>query len=275
MTTLADYFPSTKKRDLSDSSKTAEEPKKVRSSNKESISEDADVFSGDLNSTLDDHSIINTLKCLEKRVDEIFNLSNKTQNIQIKGDEQLQALTTSIKSLTNKFDDFERRLEEKDKKINALENKVENLKEHIVKMEETLDSQEQYSRRNCLLIHGSEEKNDEDTDEIVVKIITEKIGVEITKEDLDRSHRIGAKKENKKTRPIIVKFARYNKRKQVFVNRKKLKGSGHSVTESLTSLRMKKLNEAREIYGFTNVWSVDGRISYKENAQAKPKVYYG
>ena len=34
----------------------------------------------------------------------------------------------------------------------------------MFKVDKTLDRQEQYSRRNCLLVHGVEEKNNEDTD---------------------------------------------------------------------------------------------------------------
>ena len=121
-----------------------------------------------------------------------------------------------------------------------MENEVEELKDHVEKLEKTLDSQEQYSRRNCLLLHGTEETKHEDTDDIVVKIVNDNIGVDLSKEDLYRSHRIGEKRAGKK-RPIIIKFARYNMRKQVFMNRKRLKGTGYSVTEGLTSLRMKKI----------------------------------
>ena len=37
---------------------------------------------------------------------------------------------------------------------------------------------------------------------------------------------------------------------------------------------MKKLEEAREKYGFKNVWSIDGRIIYK-NDNDKPSLFYG
>ena len=38
------------------------------------------------------------------------------------------------------------------------------------------------------------------------------------------------------------------------------------ITESLTAVRIKKLIIARETFGFTNVWTVDGRIFYSEMA---------
>ena len=57
-----------------------------------------------------------------------------------------------------------------------------------------------------------------------------------------------------------MKFAKYNVRGRVFREKRKLKGTGKSITESLTTKRIGQLNDAREKYGFNNVWSYDGNI---------------
>ena len=49
----------------------------------------------------------------------------------------------------------------------------------------------------------------------------------------------------------------------------KLKGKGYSITERLTALKMKKLTEARNRFGFTNVWTQDGKILCKEDNRIK------
>ena len=100
--------------------------------------------------------------------------------------------------------------------------------------------------------------------------------IEILPNDLDRSHGIGIPKTKKKERPITVKFARYNLRHNIFKNKKLLKGKCVSITESLTKDCMAKLNEARETYGFRNVWTSDGKIFFKDdkNPSTKPLVYY-
>ena len=78
-------------------------------------------------------------------------------------------------------------------------------------LENSLDRQQQYSRRNCILIHGISEQNGEDTDEQVLKIIREELGATVEKSNLNRTHRIEAFKEDKsKCRPITVIFSRYN-----------------------------------------------------------------
>ena len=88
--------------------------------------------------------------------------------------------------------------------------------QRVGKLESLVDRQEQYSRRNCLLVHGIEETNDENKDDLVLKSIYEKLGVDITENEIDRSHRIGRKKDGQRPRPIIVKLTRYNTRKKVF-----------------------------------------------------------
>ena len=57
--------------------------------------------------------------------------------------------------------------------------------------------------------------------------------------------------------------------------KKKLKGKNTSITENLTGYQMSVLNEAREKFGFKNVWTYDGRILYKDNNDGqKIKIYY-
>ena len=80
-----------------------------------------------------------------------------------------------------------------------------------------MDRQEQYSRRNCLLIHGITEGNQENTDDLALEIFKEKSDIELTQRGLDRTHRIGKNdKRSNRPRPVIGKFIRYNDRKRFF-----------------------------------------------------------
>ena len=77
----------------------------------------------------------------------------------------------------------------------------------------------------------------------------------IKPEDIDRSHRLGKLKSSKnaKLRPIIVKFVRYNFLNRICRNKKKLKGTGFSMMESLTAKRINMSEKAREDHTFNNV----------------------
>ena len=66
---------------------------------------------------------------------------------------------------------------------------------------------------------GIAETNDENTDDLVLKTINKKLQVNIAENKIDRSHRIGRKKDGHRPRPIIIKLIRYNTRKKVFALR--------------------------------------------------------
>ena len=56
------------------------------------------------------------------------------------------------------------------------------------------------------------------------------------------------------------------------MNKTKFKGTNISVTKSLTSLRIAKLKDARDEYGFNKVSISDGRIMVMEDGSGKTKV---
>ena len=124
-------------------------------------------------------------------------------------------------------------------------------------------------------IHGLAESKNEDMDKLVIDTIKENMGEEIKKNEIDRSHRQGALKNNSKSRLIIIKFVRYNTRCRIFKNKKRLKGKSISVTESLTKKRIEALKKAREDHGFENAWSSEGKTLYKDISEVnKIKVYF-
>ena len=79
------------------------------------------------------------------------------------------------------------------------------------------DDNEQYSRRYCLRIKRIDKEKDETGTKCIGKVITvcKHIKVDITKNDIDRAHRVG------KDRPtMIVKFFSFLKRTYVYKARK-------------------------------------------------------
>ena len=86
--------------------------------------------------------------------------------------------------------------------------------------------------------------------------------LDISPGDVDRTNRIGGKDKNSK--PIMVRGQR-----QVFSNKKRLKGKGMPITENLTELRMTAMNEKRNQFGYKNVWTAGGKIIYQVEGEAK------
>ena len=85
-----------------------------------------------------------------------------------------------------------------------------------------MERQEQYSRRNCILIHELKERKNESTDDRALKSFREELNEDVFLVDLDRTYRIEKKRSSSsKPRPVIVKFAWYNIREKVFKSKKK------------------------------------------------------
>ena len=108
-------------------------------------------------------------------------------------------------------------------------------------MEKSLDPYQQYSSRNCLLLHGIEQSKGEDTDIIVVEVFNNDMNLIILNP---------AQKVKKKLRPIIVNFFRYYDRRVVFIYKNFLKGKDKSITEILTAFRMQKTKNVRNEHDF-------------------------
>ena len=118
--------------------------------------------------------------------------------------------------ISNKFDDFERDRLEKEKNIKDLKKEVTYLRGKVNDITAETEREEQYSRRNCLLIHGISENKNENTDVLAMEVTDNKMDIKITDNDIDRTHRIGKPKNNGKPKPVIIKFIRYNDRKKPF-----------------------------------------------------------
>ena len=89
-----------------------------------------------------------------------------------------------------------------------------------------VDEQVQYSRQKCLLIHDVENYRSEDNDTLSFSIINKRLGVDIQPSSIDQTYCIRNKnKARKKGRAIVIKFTRYNIRKNVFINKRKFKGT--------------------------------------------------
>ena len=203
--TLKSYFGS-KKRDLSDKSNDGDERKKAKESNLDLTlnQDDTDVFSEGIDSLRCASILYDRLKNLDKKVDEIHQLSTTMNAAQIKGTQHLkevndaitfinkkfeevndtvkfinkkfEEVNDAIKFINKKFEEFEADRRQKEQEIAELKSIINSLNVRLDKADRALDCQEQYSRRNCLLIHNIDEENQESTDEVVINILKKRNG---------------------------------------------------------------------------------------------------
>lgn len=121
------------------------------------------------------------------------------------------------------------------------------------------DRHETFLRRKVLLFHGIAEMKDEKVNEVVLKVITNKMQLpDYTLGDLQASHRLGT--STSKPRPILVRFRDLEQRRLVWDSKTSLRDSGIIISEFLTKTRHDVFMAARKHFGIVNCWTTDGRI---------------
>ena len=189
----------------------------------------------------------------------------------------VKILNNIISDKFNKeFQDLKKCLADKDTEISKLKKDNKHLQETVDNLELRMDELEQYSRRDCVVFSGrglppDEEK--ENTNELVIKMAKEKLGLEIDKSDISISHRLGkprtphpntSNSTSMPARPIIVKLVRRSL-KYDFTNACIKKKPSISVNESLTPRRLSLLRSILAVRKqhkekFKQCYSSEGRI---------------
>ena len=146
-----------------------------------------------------------------------------------------------------------------DDNLKAMQQRLNDYEKCNRALRDTLDAQEQYSRRNCLLLHGVSEAKVNTTD-AVLDICNNKLGLTLSRDCIDRSHRLGREPSAAKPRPIILKLCSYETRRSIFTKKSKLKGQKLVITENLTKTRAELLTRARAMEVVKAAWTIDGRI---------------
>lgn len=142
------------------------------------------------------------------------------------------------KDIAEKIDILNTCIEQLTKQIQAKDSKIAQLEEKVNALEESADKLEQYTRRPNLTFHSIAERNEgENTDIIVLDIINDKLKTTppLAREDITRSHRLGAKRATE-SRPFIVRFNTERKRDNVFHNRFNMKDYNNKIAMHGSSL---------------------------------------
>ena len=175
--------------------------------------------------------------------------------------ESKKVVSCIIKGLTGYFENLMNRREEKSNR------KIELLEKRIGQLEDKLDAQENYSRRDTLVLSGNipEFTVGENSSQIVQTLICTKLGVNVGSEDVSVAHRLGKKpSEGVDRRSIIFKLCRRETKSDILKACRSKKPPFY-INESLSPIRgsiMYVLRKARLDYPskFGRCFSEDGNI---------------
>lgn len=145
------------------------------------------------------------------------------------------------------------------------------LQQQIMELSSQLDIIEMRHRKKFLLINGVEEKPGENVRHIVLDVLQNKLGMELTSSAISKAYRLGIS-SNGKIRPIILRMSSLELRADVWKRKTKLKGTSFVLTEYLTKQRKALFLSARNHYGVRNVWSIGGCIMVKLPNGSRHKI---
>ena len=94
----------------------------------------------------------------------------------------------------------------------------------------------------------------------MLDLCNNKLGIAIGPECIDRAHRLGTPdstvhKDGARPQPIIVKLTSYRARQDVFMAKRRLKGTKVVITENLTRRRIDLLNRAKGLQSVNAAWT--------------------
>ena len=189
----------------------------------------------------------------------------------------------------NKFDDLLesfRLLKEENQLLKVenaqLKSEVSELNAKLLKLDEEQENINLYSRRDCLEFQGIPQQSEENTNELVKRVI-DLVGVEISANDISTSHRLPSR-SSRNPPPIIVKLTRRCTRDKIYQSKSNLRSYNSSsigftnsqnklyINESLTP-RAKELyyhvREFRKLHRFKYAWTKYGKSFLKKDDDSR------
>ena len=211
----------------------------------------------------------------QKTTDELIS------SLSVENQTMIQIMTNII---NDKISDDLKKLREdinnRDKEISDLKTEVLELREEIKEIRTQVQSQDAYIRRESLIMSGPQipkEETGENTTSIVLKLISERLGIDLSATDISVSHRLG-KKVSDQERPIIFKLVRRSI-KYDLLDACLVKKPEFYINESLSPQRMKILKAVLAIRKdhvakFQQCYTSEGRIVVKlKNSTVKHYIY--
>lgn len=183
----------------------------------------------------------------EEMSEKMDKLESRIFELELKHDELMKE-NESLKSHANKNSEF----------IDEVDNGVQNA------LQKTNDL-EQYTRKSSVRIYGIEDEEYEDIPTTVFKVnklLNEKLQMNIEEKEINIAHRLG-KFENRKMRPVIVRFMSRQRKIETIKLRRALAKTQYVIKEDLTKDNQEFLYELNNVDNVETAWTNEGKFFAK------------
>ena len=167
-------------------------------------------------------AVVDTAKNTSSSREEVSN-----KDLQVLINDKFDTLTTLVKQLQNENLQLSNQVHMLEDNVEKLSSENDTLKSVINTRFFAHDALNQYGRHsNARVINITEPKlargEKEDCAKAVIEV-AKKMNVELTKNDIERCHRLGKPRTNGTSRPIIVRLSTYRKKREMVMNKKSLR----------------------------------------------------
>ena len=189
-------------------------------------------------------------------------------------------LNTQLAKIQGDLFDLQQTLFKTNQELSELKESNRSLKEelqyerHVSSvLQIRMNQQEQYSRKNNVLVFGVRDtdrhENATTTEKNIINIFKNKLGIDMLPADIQAAHRLG-KFLPDGNRPIIVQFVNRKAKLHVLSRRKNLRGQNMAISEDLTQENLRRLSSIKNLNCVTQAWSSHGRL-FAKNQNEKVK----
>lgn len=214
---------------------------------------------------------------LEDIMKELCNLKD-TQKEHMNGfNEAIELLNSKVDELHKTVTVQSTKMEAYITRMNELEWENQRLKNAVEELQSRVEDSEQYSRVNCVEIHGVPRATNENVLAVVRQVGTA-IGFQLSDEMIDNCHRLGGSREDRPA-GVIVKFVRrFDKEKFLTMKRQKkdltTRHLGFAsdtpvyINEALCPARRRLYAQARQIKKekhYKYIWLRNGKILLRKD----------
>lgn len=159
-----------------------------------------------------------------------------------------------LDAIYKRFDESERKITEE---LNNLKIINEQLKKRVVETEKKIEVQnetilqlEKRLNNNNLIIHGMEEKENDEVqlEENITGFLNNKLGVELKTDNIQQVYRIGKINNQNKPRPVKLNLSNYRTKEMITSQRRKLAGTSVFINDDLPKeLRLRAAEKRRKL----------------------------
>lgn len=236
----------------------------------ESFGSAADESSGDDESVLSDlEKTIN--RCIEKTLKSAIkkalqSFKNDMKKLIDKKIAEIDKFKKEFKTVKDNYDVVRKDVDALKREnitlradMNAVQRENNTLRADVNAAISSSNDVEQYGRRWLIRLHNVPAQEKEDCIQTCAAMFREKLGVPIENNEIEAAHRLRPRTDGRPP-AIIARFMRRDRRQKVLEVRKKLKGSGVSISEDLTHMNMKLLNRVQNHEAISESWACNGNI---------------